>query len=254
MYSGEIERLARFLIGTNVNSSDLCRFLVLDTFASVKASAILIFGISGEGHLKAESSFGLPQEIVNQLTDVQLGEERPIVAGFRSNQFALISREDSKEVFPKLHEGNGMPENVASVVLCPILPYGGFGLALNCVPESNHELEMFFRAVGALATLHFNRLQFAGSPVSSKSRRSSQNGKGDLTQRQLLIKKLMEDGLTNIAIANEIGYSESLVKQETTVIFSILNVSGRKELLNYSENNEIESSSHDEVVVLQEAL
>ena len=64
----------------------------------------------------------------------------------------------------------------------------------------------------------------------------------------------MENGLTNIAIANEIGYSESLVKQETMVIFSILNVSGRKELLNYSENNEIESSSHDEVVVLQEAL
>ena len=64
----------------------------------------------------------------------------------------------------------------------------------------------------------------------------------------------MENGYTNIAIANEIGYSESLVKQETMAIFSILNISGRKELLNYSENNEIESSSHDEVVVGKEVL
>lgn len=249
MYSGEIERLARFLIGTNVNSSDLSRFLVLDTFTNVKASAILIFGITGEGHLKTESSFGLPQEIVNHLGTVQLGDETPIIAGFRSNQFALISREDSKEVFPNLHEGNGMPENVASLVLCPILPYGGFALALNCEPESNHELEMFFRAVGTLATLHFNRLQFDSSQVLRKSQRSTQNGDVELTQRQMLIKKLMENGYTNIAIANEIGYSESLVKQETMAIFSILNISGRKELLNYSENNEIESSSHDEVVV-----
>ena len=249
MYSGEIERLARFLIGTNVNSSDLSRFLVLDTFANVKASAILIFGISGEGHLKAESSFGLPQEIVIHLTDVQLGEERPMVAGFRSNQFALISREESKQVFPKLHEGNGMPENVASLVLCPILPYGGFALALNCEPETSYELEMFFRAVGTLATLHFNRLQSNSLPVLRKSQRSTQNGDVELTQRQMLIKNLMENGYTNIAIANEIGYSESLVKQETMAIFSILNISGRKELLNYPENNEIKSSSHDEVVV-----
>jgi DNA-binding CsgD family transcriptional regulator len=226
---------------TNVNSSDLCRFLVLDTFANVKASAILIFGISSDGHLKAESSFGLPQEIVNHLTDVQLGEERPIVAGFRSNQFAVISRQDSKEVFPKLHEADGIPENVASVVLCPILPYGGFGLALNREPETSYELEMFFRAAGTLAALHFNRLQFAVSPVSSKSQRSTQKGKGELTQRQLLIKKLMENGYTNIAIANEIGYSESLVKQETMAIFSILNISGRKELLNSSKNHEIEA-------------
>jgi len=245
VYSGEIERLARFLMGTNVNGSDLCRFLVLDTFADVKASAILIFGISGEGLLKAESSFGLPQEIVNHLTDVRLGEERPIVAGFRNNQFAVISRQDSKEVFPELHEADGMPENVASVILCPILPYGGFGLALNREPETNYELEMFFRAAGTLATLHFNRLQFTDSPVSRKSHRSSQNGKVELTQRQMLIKKLMENGYTNIAIANEIGYSESLVKQETMAVFSILKVSGRKELLNYAETNEIEVSDHD---------
>jgi DNA-binding NarL/FixJ family response regulator len=61
----------------------------------------------------------------------------------------------------------------------------------------------------------------------------------------MLIKKLMENGYTNIAIANEIGYSESLVKQETMAVFSILKVSGRKELLNYAETNEIEVSDHD---------
>jgi DNA-binding NarL/FixJ family response regulator len=65
----------------------------------------------------------------------------------------------------------------------------------------------------------------------------------------MLIKKLMENGYTNIAISNEIGYSESLVKQETMAIFSILKVSGRKELLNSSETHEIEDSDQDAAVV-----
>jgi DNA-binding NarL/FixJ family response regulator len=83
-----------------------------------------------------------------------------------------------------------------------------------------------------LAALHFNGLQFAGSPVSRKNQLSTQNRNLELTQRQALIKNLMEKGYTNVAIANEIGFSESLVKQETMTIYSLLNISGRKELLN----------------------
>ena len=235
MYSVEIERLARYLIGTNENSSDLCKFLVLDTFTNVQASAILLLGISGDGHLQIESSFGLPNEVISSLGTVPLSADIPIIAGFRSNQFALISREASRGLLPELHEGNGIPEGVASLVLCPILPYGGFALALNCEPDLDQGLEMFFRAVGTLAALHFNRLQFLGSSNSSKKQRSPKNGKVELTQRQTLIKKLMENGYTNLAIANEIGYSESLVKQETMAIYSLLNLEGRKDLLKYSE-------------------
>ena len=38
-------------------------------------------------------------------------------------------------------------------------------------------------------------------------------------------------GFTNAQIAAEIGYSESLVRQETIQIFRILGVSGRKEII-----------------------
>ena len=63
--------------------------------------------------------------------------------------------------------------------------------------------------------------------------------------RQMLIKKLIENGYTNIAIANEIGYSESLVKQETMAIYSALNIAGRKELLKFSETQEQQDSIFD---------
>ena len=47
-----------------------------------------------------------------------------------------------------------------------------------------------------------------------------------------LIKVWIEKGMTNSEIAQEIGYSESLVRHETIEIYAKLNVSGRKELLN----------------------
>jgi DNA-binding CsgD family transcriptional regulator len=40
----------------------------------------------------------------------------------------------------------------------------------------------------------------------------------------------MKSGLTNEDIAQKIGYSPSLVKQETMLIFSKLGISGRKDL------------------------
>jgi DNA-binding NarL/FixJ family response regulator len=41
----------------------------------------------------------------------------------------------------------------------------------------------------------------------------------------------MFKGLTNAQIAGEVGYSESLVRQETIQIFRVLGVSGRKEII-----------------------
>jgi len=44
----------------------------------------------------------------------------------------------------------------------------------------------------------------------------------------------MRTGLTNEDIATKIGYSSSLVKQETMLIFSKLGISGRRDLTNTS--------------------
>lgn len=50
----------------------------------------------------------------------------------------------------------------------------------------------------------------------------------DLSERQLEILRLMSAGKTNAAIARELGYSESTVRQETMVIYRALGVDGRE--------------------------
>ena len=51
-----------------------------------------------------------------------------------------------------------------------------------------------------------------------------------LTNRQLAILDLIKGGRTNGSIAVELGYSESLIRQETIQIYKKLGISGRKAL------------------------
>lgn len=51
-----------------------------------------------------------------------------------------------------------------------------------------------------------------------------------LTERQALILTMMQSGDTNLAIAKRLGYSESLIRQETITIYRKMGISGRKEL------------------------
>ena len=58
-----------------------------------------------------------------------------------------------------------------------------------------------------------------------------QDGGGALTERESTIEKFIRDGLTNAEIAERLGYSESLIRQETVIIYRKLGVSGRKDLV-----------------------
>jgi DNA-binding CsgD family transcriptional regulator len=53
-----------------------------------------------------------------------------------------------------------------------------------------------------------------------------------LTARQNEILEMIKDLLTNSMIANRIGYSESLVRRETIIIYAKLGVRGRKDIVN----------------------
>ena len=51
-----------------------------------------------------------------------------------------------------------------------------------------------------------------------------------LSEREERIVELIREGMTNFQIANQLGYSESLIRQETVSIYRKLGVNGRKEL------------------------
>jgi DNA-binding CsgD family transcriptional regulator len=231
MYLSEVEKLARYLISPGLTVPDLCKFLVLETFAHLKTSAVYASEITEEGYLAPVGTFGLAKTIVTDWGNIPLTIEAPLTVSVKTNQLVLIRREEAVEKYPVLVEYKSIPEIWDSYLVTPILPFGAIALTLDSVPVIDSELESFLRAVGALALLFIQRNQLRVEVYKPKSQVARVTRQGVLTQRQVLIKRLMEKGYTNNAIAEEIGYSESLVRQETMAIYATLNISGRQELL-----------------------
>ena len=85
----------------------------------------------------------------------------------------------------------------------------------------------YFELVQVIITLwvrkrDFDKSEFSRIPTKEAS---------ELTERQSEILALVKVGKTNASIAANLGYSESLIKQETIHIYRKLGVTGRNELL-----------------------
>jgi len=74
---------------------------------------------------------------------------------------------------------------------------------------------------------HKSRNHQRSEPVFSKSNWITQN----LSLRQIQITEMIALGIGNRQIAKELGYSESLIRKETMVIFQYFGIKSRKELL-----------------------
>jgi DNA-binding NarL/FixJ family response regulator len=91
-------------------------------------------------------------------------------------------------------------------------------------------MKIFYIAIGSLLGLYSSQL-----PKALVLTAVDVKGKIDLphiplSDRQLVIADLLERGFNNAQIALEIGYSESLIRQETVAIYRKLEVTGRKAL------------------------
>jgi DNA-binding CsgD family transcriptional regulator len=227
----EVEKLIRFVMNPGISNADLCKFLVLETFAHSKTSALYIAEITEDGYIAPLGTFGIPAQVVAGWGNISLSVDAPFTDAVKTDKVILLKREDSLQKYPSLANYDGIPQKWDSYLVCPILPHGLIALTLDSTPKVDHQFDLFLRTVGAIVMHHFKRHHSTFQNGNNGHRDSSAKKSGVLTNRQITILNLMEKGLSNPAIAEQIGYSESLVRQETMSIYSTLNVSGRKELI-----------------------
>ena len=230
----EVEKLVKFAFNTGLSNSDLCKYLVLETFSHLKASAIYTAEITNDGYLSPLGTFGIPEQTVASWGNIPLNIQAPLSDAVRDDKCILLKREESAEKYPILATYDGVPENWESYLVTPVLPHGLIALTLNSTPKIDKELELFLSTVTSIALQHF-----FGNKYDSGRRKQGVRDKDFkkdmvLSERQLIIKSLIEKGFSNPQIAAEIGYSESLVRQETMAIYAALNISGRRDLLENS--------------------
>lgn len=112
-------------------------------------------------------------------------------------------------------------------IAIPIYPIGGMAMYSSINIDLNSEEIIFFVAVGALLGLYASRLPAELVEVAISAKQKLNLPQIPLSARQLVIAGMLERGFNNAQIGAEIGYSESLVRQETVVIYRKLQVTGR---------------------------
>ena len=134
-----------------------------------------------------------------------------------------------------------------SGIAIPAYPIGGIAIFSSINLELTDSAQIFYVAIGSLLGLYASRLPKALVAVAITVKEKIDLPQVPLSDRQLVIAGLLERGFNNAQIGLEIGYSESLIRQETVAIYRKLQVTGRKALqairtLNLEADNDAESA------------
>lgn len=237
MYVKQIVSLTDYLAGARRDLSEICRHLVLDTFKALNPRSIYLGEIVSNGSLRMRSSFGFDELQIERWGEIPLNAKIPVTESISRNKCIVIpSKEEFFQKYPAVRDLGEIDTNWNSAIAVPIFPFGAFFLVLHGEPKKDGEFEAFLRTIGNLLALSLRQSEEMLHSASEKSliKRSQQE---ELTTRQKVIVELLAKGYTNVEISKEIGYSESLIRQETIAIYAFMGVSGRKELIRLIDSN-----------------
>jgi DNA-binding CsgD family transcriptional regulator len=227
MYIEEISQLTNFISISKRSADDLCKYLVVNTLRNFSPRAIYVGQIDNEGNLVLKASFGFITGYLEQFRKLPLNVNIPVIKAVRTDEIIHIeSREDFFHDYPEVTSLGTIDDDWSSAFAVPIQSTGAYFLVLRKNSTIDASAKCFLTAIANLIALSLNDTV----PVLKSKADHFSEGKA-LTPRQEIIKGLLAKGYTNAHIAKEIGYSESLVRQETIAIYAALRISGRDELI-----------------------
>jgi len=225
----EIKKLTEFstyLASSPKSYSAITQFLVMNTFKDYSLINGLIMELTEEALVCPIGGFGWPQSIFEATPNFPINGNLPLTNAIRNNQIIVIQNDPA--LLLQYPEAAGLPDGWVSGIVIPAYPIGCMFFSASELFEISHEKEIMLTAIGSLLGLYASRLPTELVHLAIKVKEKIQLEPVPLTERQLVIAGLLERGFSNSQIGLEIGYSESLVRQETISIYKKLNVTGRE--------------------------
>lgn len=228
MHEQKISELSGFLSRSPRSYNEVAQFLSLRILDEYQPVCLYIAELIETGVLCPLGSFGYESKDIVNFQEVSLQEKTPMTLAVSSNQAVIVCNqvEDlSKFTVLEVMESN---PNWSTLISVPAYPNGGFTF-LSAIPFKNDPKDrLFLIAIGSLLGLYGQSIPPALVDAARLAKEQTNLEGFPLTQRQLVIAGKLERGFNNLEISQEIGFSESLVRQESVAIYEKLNVSGRK--------------------------
>jgi DNA-binding CsgD family transcriptional regulator len=230
LHLNRLKSLLDFLRVGEPSVEGILKFVALDTLYEFGAMTLFLNVVRRDGSVNISHSFGADKEAMKLIPERLVSVETPINRSLRTG---VIAECGDSENF--LFAGTGYVEKVhpggfAYSVAWPIPGVGSVVTFCSKRVELSLADQEFLLSVGEILAVELTRvhrnIEFAkGSASLDKASNIS------LTPRQWTILTAIQKGHTNAEIAGDLGFSESLVRQETVQIYRKLGVAGRKEIL-----------------------
>lgn len=224
MFYKELAGIANQINQLQPDLDGLLRLFCLRKVADRRFLAAFYLQVEKDGRLYLRSYYGaVPHEVGISDEPLSIFDPHPAAEAVISGSLAWSNANRSK-----VSSRSGC---VANLIAWPVLLQEqilGVLLALSDAPlnEDDDELEYF----EALAAIVGGAIIKKLPPSTFTLNKSKQNLEPNrLTERQELILKMLSEGRTNGDIADVLGYSESLIRQETIRIYANLGCNGRSE-------------------------
>jgi DNA-binding CsgD family transcriptional regulator len=250
MQSEKILAFSDFLARQPKSYNEIAQFLVMNTFSEESFLTIYIGELTETGVVCALGGFGWDAVEYASFTDLPIQAKYPLTDAIRTNEVIVLKHDaEFKRDYPLMAELKTSVEWVSGVAI-PVYPIGGMALYSTKEITLNESMKVFFVAIGSLLGLYASRLPSSLVEVAISVKQKIDLPQVPLTDRQFVIAGLLEQGFNNAQIAAEIGYSESLIRQETVAIYRKLQVTGRKAMqairtLNLEAAANLEQNSYE---------
>ena len=226
----------------------LLQLLCLKTLSGFGIEGMIFLQLDTDGRLKPRSHFGLDLEETGIMKEeLPLHKPNPAALAIKEKKVIFIENFRSKTASESLFNFESIPAFFNSMAVFPI-SYGarvvGSMVALSSrrklsSPQLSEILDAISITLGSLFAGNHNQngsqREDKDQPrnkrqsISAHLSNNISDGNNELSERQRLILQMIADGRTNADIADLLGYSESLIRQETIRIYAHLGCSGRTE-------------------------
>lgn len=223
--------LANFL-ASRKTLDEAVRYIALNACLTSYPCRLYIAKLDKDLTLHHYASFGFSDEFLEKNQNFLLRENPGFSEAIMLDRISIKKRDT--EYFGNIRQvisDTSENDHWKTTVFIPLLPHFAATLTLQSSIETNEETINYFELLRSLIHLYLQLTEVDhGNQKKQNHQREVTVGMA-LTERQQQILSLVKSGMTNPAIAAQMGYSESLIRQETMVIYQKLGVDGRRELV-----------------------
>jgi DNA-binding CsgD family transcriptional regulator len=238
MFINRVSEFISFLSLREHQLEDVLAHLVHRVLVDIQATSVFVSSLSPNNNVEYVGQFGLdPQiwELYPRTTSIF--DKYPITDAMRTRKTTWINTlPDWGDEYPLLkpieYPGKEKSFICMAIEKCAT-PVAVVGIFASPVIEVDGEIDAFLGTIANLLSLHLYSKDDLlssqnGSPHKSAALKKNKTNEV-LSERQMLILKMISENRTNISISELLGYSESTIRQETIKIYAKLGCNGREE-------------------------